>query len=384
MVSSISPSATISAARPRSDAYASSGLAGPEHRADQVGLDHRAAPHVSEPLVDRPCLLKQLDGLLRVARSHLERAEVGKRVRLPALIADLPGDADALPEHRPASIEIAERPVRHPQAAKLHGDSAPVACLPPYLETGVQRIPGFRGLALLQQQDGQPVQHRRQLRPALGGRDGDCPSLPAVPLSRVAEGVPEPAHGLAEPEPERHPLGRPVARGVRWLQAPAERYPDVVQLGLHAVAGGQRLRPLQMRHERFGEVRIKRRMRVSHLVEFPGLRQPRQRECPHRLQHPGARLAVRAVPDRHQAGVGKLRDTFERIHFAGRHRGHGRQLAASRRMRPSAGRTPGGRAQQVIAPADRVAKRPLAGRAAGLARLELQAAVEAGRAAPAG
>jgi hypothetical protein len=71
--------------------------AGPQHRGRQVGLDHRAAPGVPEPLVDRERPLEQFDGVLAVVCPDLERAEVGLCSRLPCLVADLSRDVKCSP-----------------------------------------------------------------------------------------------------------------------------------------------------------------------------------------------------------------------------------------------------------------------------------------------
>src|SRR6266487_3246627 len=115
-----------------------------------------------------------------------------------------------------------------------------------------------------------------------------------------------------------------------------------------------------MRRERFGKARIERRVRATGLVELTSLSQPLPREYPHCLQHADARLPVRTVPDAHEADVGKLRDTVEGVSAAAGHRRHGRQVAAAGECPYPPEERPQWRAQQVVAPGDGVAQRPLA------------------------
>jgi len=139
------------------------------------------------------------------------------------------------------------------------------------------------------------------------------PPLPAVPLGRVAERVPEPAQGLAEPQSGGQLLRRRRVAAGRLVQAPAERDPDVLQFGLDAVAGGEGVRALKPGREFLGQIGVERRVGLPDLVPFPGLVQCGPGEGLHGLQHARTGLAVGPVGDAEQRGVGQLRDAAESV-----------------------------------------------------------------------
>ncbi len=101
------------------------------------------------------------------------------------------------------------------------------------------------------------------------------------------------------------------------VQAPGERGPDVLQIGLDPVAGGEGGRALKPGREVLGEIGVERRVCVPDLFPFPGLVQRGPGEGLHGLQHARAGFAVGPVGHAEQRGVGQVRDPAERVGSAG-------------------------------------------------------------------
>ncbi len=124
-------------------------------------------------------------------------------------------------------------------------------------------------------------------------------------------------------------FSRPCGRGFSsagWSEAPGERLPDVLQLGLDAIAGGEGVGP-QPGRELLGQIGVVRRVDAPDVVGFPRRAQFGEGEGLHRLQHAHTGLAIRPVGHAEQRRLSQLRDPVERVGAACSHRSDGSEVA---------------------------------------------------------
>ena len=255
----------------------------------------------------------ELGGLFVLPGGHREPGELGQRGRFGAAVADFPRELEAAVERllRGHEVTLAERRVAR-------------------REVGLRERGGWDSLAR-------------------GERLGE----PAAALAHQPARAPEADERAGELQPELDLGGR---------DRPRERGPDVVVLLVEANEPERLVRAGELGLGGDHELQVALGVPPAQLVELAFGLEPLERVLPDRLEQAEARLAVGAVRLADEALVDERGETLEdlpEVHLVAADGVGDLQRAAAREDAEPRQQRLLGRLEQVVAPVDRVAQRPL-------------------------
>ena len=109
---------------------------------------------------------------------QVDQGQVAQGGGEAALGTDGPGQPDALLQQIARQAGLPQGPVTHPQAVQFRRDPGGVVLPPPEVQAPAQRIAGLLVLAVLEEEDGQPVQRRHHVRALVAGGRADRAGQP--------------------------------------------------------------------------------------------------------------------------------------------------------------------------------------------------------------